>query len=147
MYAIFRPYPKYSQSAGVERIDIIVFFVPPLEASFMATLVEEIENLPDGVNGDLLESEEAFQVVIDMPGTTRESFEAQVQGEKLVFEAQREKDIPAEFEYRSEEREMLYEVTIPIPKQVNEEEIHGDIERGVLRLMLPKSSNGDGDSA
>jgi len=106
----------------------------------MSALREALRDLPDAVFADLLESEDAYLVVIDLPGVTPETVEAAVEGSRLRIEARREKDVPAEFRYHSEDRSLFLDVDLPIPPDATGTDADASMDRGVLELRLPKES-------
>lgn len=112
----------------------------------MSALRDALRDLPDTVYGDLLEGEDAYLLVIDLPGATAETVEARVEGPKLVVEARREKDVPPEFRYVSEERSLFLDAELPLPPDATGAGAEGAIERGVLELRLPKQSAAPGSA-
>jgi HSP20 family protein len=85
----------------------------------MSALRDALRDLPDPVYADLLEGEDAYLLVIDLPGVTSETVDARVEGPRLVIEARREKDVPPD---------------------AAGAEASGSVEQGVLELHLPKQS-------
>lgn len=106
----------------------------------MSALREALRDLPDAVYADLLEGEDAYVLVIDLPGTTAETVDARVENGKLVIEARREKAVPPEFQYVSEERSLFLDAELPLPPDATGSGAEGTVERGVLELHLPKQS-------
>jgi len=106
----------------------------------MSALREALRDLPDAVFADLLESEDAYLIVIDLPGVTSETVEATVGDGRLQIEARREKDVPTEFRYHSEDRSLFLDVDLPIPPDATGRNAEASIDRGVLELRLPKES-------
>lgn len=106
----------------------------------MSALRDAMRDLPDAVYADLLEGEDAYLLVIDLPGTTAETVDAHVERGKLVVEARREKDVPPEFRYVDEERSLFLDVELPLPPDATGADAEGSVERGVLELRLPKQS-------
>ena len=104
----------------------------------MSTLREALSNLPDAVFADLLEGEEAYLVVIDLPGATAATTEVRVEDGRIRIEAQREKDLPSEFAYVREGRSLFLDVELPIPPDATGDDAEASLERGVLELRLPK---------
>jgi HSP20 family molecular chaperone IbpA len=107
----------------------------------MSALRDALGNLPDAVFADLLESEEEYLVVVDLPGTTPDTVDARVDRGRLRIEAQREKDVPAEYRYVSEERSLFLDAELPLPPDARGSGASGRLRRGVLELRLPKSSS------
>ncbi|WP_135304433.1 Hsp20/alpha crystallin family protein [Haloarcula amylovorans] len=106
----------------------------------MSALREALRDLPDAVFADVLESEEAYLLVLDLPGVTAESLDVSVEGGRLVIEGQRTKDVPSEFRFVREDRSVFLDVELPLPPDATGQGGEGTVERGVLELRLPKAS-------
>jgi HSP20 family molecular chaperone IbpA len=106
----------------------------------MSALRDALRDLPDAVYADLLEGEDAYLLVIDLPGVTGETVDARVEGGRLVIEARREKAVPPEFRYVSEDRSLFLDAELPLPPDATGAGAEGSIERGVLELRLPRPS-------
>ena len=104
----------------------------------MSTLREALRELPAAVFADLLESDDEYLLVIDLPGATAETTEVTFEGGRLGVEARREKDVPADFEYVEEERRLFLDADLPLPPDATDEEASASMERGVLEVRLPK---------
>jgi HSP20 family molecular chaperone IbpA len=110
----------------------------------MSALRDALRELPDAVFADVLESDDAYLLVLDLPGVTADGVTASIEGGKLVVEAERAKAVPEEFEYVSEKRSLFLDVELPLPPDVTESGAEGDVSRGVLELRLPKATTGRG---
>lgn len=106
----------------------------------MSALRDALSDLPAAVFADLLESESAYLLVIDLPGATADTVEAHTEGHRLSIEARRAKDVPTGFEYVSEDRSLFLDVELPLPPDVSPDGISGSVDRGVLEITLPKTS-------
>lgn len=104
----------------------------------MSALRNALRELPDAVFADLLESDDAYKLVIDLPGVTDETLDVRVRDGKLDIEARRRKDVPPEFRYVEEERPLFLDVELPLPPDATGAEASASMERGVLTLSLPK---------
>jgi HSP20 family molecular chaperone IbpA len=102
-------------------------------------LREALADLPETVFADLLEDDDTYLLVIDLPGTTAETVDVTIEGGRLSIEARREKSVPREFQYLSEERALFLDAELPLPHNATGADADGTIERGVLTLTLPKS--------
>lgn len=105
----------------------------------MSALREALEGLPDAVFADLLESDEAYLLVLDLPGTNAETVDVAVEGHTLSVEARREKAVPAGFHYLEEDRSLFLDVELPLPPDATDTAAEATVERGVLEVTLPKS--------
>jgi HSP20 family protein len=104
----------------------------------MSELRTAVGDLPEAVFADVLESEEAYLVVLDLPGATAETVDVRVEDGRLVVEARREKAIPPAFRYVSEERSLFLDAELPLPADAAGHAAAADLARGVLELRLPK---------
>ncbi|WP_299233974.1 Hsp20/alpha crystallin family protein [Natronomonas sp.] len=108
-------------------------------------LREALGELPETVFADLLEDEDSYVLVIDLPGVSPETVDATLDGGRLRIEARREKAVPREYEYLSEERALFLDADLPLPPDATGAGAEGTLERGVLRLTLPKSTDDGGE--
>ncbi len=108
----------------------------------MSTLRSALSGLPDGVFADLYDRDEAYLVVIDVPGATRDSVDLRIKGGRATVDVTRPKDIPEGFEYLTEERPVFLDVTFPLPPDVKEDEVSATMNRGVLEIRLPRHPDG-----
>lgn len=106
----------------------------------MSALRDALRDLPEPVYADLLESEEAYVLVVDLPGATAETVDVSVERGRLIVEARREKEFPVEFEYVEEDRPLFLDVELPLPPDATGSGAEGTVERGVLELHLPKQT-------
>lgn len=112
----------------------------------MKSLREALRSLPSPVGVDVSESPSAYRLDIDLPGATAETVDATIAGGRLRIEATREKDVPREFTYRSEERSLFLDVQLPLPPDATGAGAEGRMDRGVLVLHLPKRTAPDAAS-
>ncbi|WP_254545833.1 Hsp20/alpha crystallin family protein [Halomarina pelagica] len=106
----------------------------------MSALRDALRDLPDAVFADLLESEDAYLVVVDLPGATADTVDARVDDGKLRLEVQREKDLPDEFRYLRENRSLFLDAELRLPPDATGKGAEATMRRGVLELTLPKTS-------
>lgn len=104
----------------------------------MSALREALRELPEAVFADLLERDEEYLVVLDLPGATGETTEITAEDRRVRVEARREKDAPEGFEYRQEDRSLFLDLELPLPPDAIGEESHATIDRGVLELYIPR---------
>ena len=104
----------------------------------MSTLRNALRDLPDPVFADLLESEEAYLLLIDLPGVSAETLDVRRDGAHLRIEARREKNLPMAFRYLREDRPLFLDADLPLPPDVVTEGTEGTLEKGTLTLWLPK---------
>lgn len=102
-------------------------------------LREALEDLPEAVFADLLEDDDAYLLVVDLPGVTAETIDVTIDGGRLNIEARREKETPREFRYLTEERALFLDAELPLPPDATGADAEGAVEKGVLTLTLPKS--------
>lgn len=110
----------------------------------MSTLRDALRELPDAVFADLLESDDAYLLVLDLPGATAETVEMNVDRGRLLIEARREKDLPAEYRYVSEDRALFLDAELPLPLDATGAGAEATMARGVLDIRLPKRESAPG---
>jgi HSP20 family molecular chaperone IbpA len=106
----------------------------------MSALREALRDLPDAVFADVLESEEAYLLVLDLPGVTPETLNVSAETGRLVIEGQRNKDVPREYRFVRENRSVFLDVELPLPPDATGQGAEGTVDRGVLELTIPKAS-------
>jgi len=104
----------------------------------MSALRDALRELPEPVYADLLESDDAYMLVVDLPGATAETVDARVERGRLVVEARRQKDLPVAFEYVEEDRALFLDAELPLPPDATGSGAEGTVENGVLQLRIPK---------
>lgn len=104
----------------------------------MSALRDALRDLPDAVFADLLESDDAYLLVVDLPGVTADTVDVAVEGTQLRIEARREKDLPTEFRYVTEDRSLFLDAELPLPPDATDAGADATVDRGVLELRLPK---------
>ncbi|QCC46790.1 Hsp20/alpha crystallin family protein [Halobellus limi] len=112
----------------------------------MTTLRDALRELPESVFADLLESEDAYRIVLDLPGVTAETAEMRVDRGRLVVEARREKDVPASFAYVEEGRSLFIDAELPLPPDATGAGATAEVERGVFTVTLPKRDAAAGET-
>jgi len=108
----------------------------------MSKLREALRDLPETVFADVLESEAAYLLVVDLPGASAETTDVSFGGGRLRVEARREKDTPHEFQYQSEDRALFLDAEIPLPPDAVGDGAEASMHRGVLEVRLPKRETG-----
>lgn len=109
----------------------------------MSALRKALRELPDAVFADLLESDDAYMLVLDVPGVTADTADVSVGGGRVTIEARRRKDHPAEFRYLREDRSLFLDAELPLPPDATDEGAAASIDRGVLEVRLPKHTAGE----
>ena len=112
----------------------------------MSALRDALRELPDAVFADLLESDDAYKLVLDVPGVTADTAEIVAEGSRLTIEARREKAVPEEFRYLREDRPLFLDAELPVPRDADGEAANAVIDRGVLEITLPKTDDEAGQS-
>lgn len=106
----------------------------------MSALRDALRDLPDAIFADLLESEDTYLVIVDLPGATGDSTDVTVEEGRVRIEASRQKDVPREFRYVQEERSLFLDAELPLPSDASGRDAEATVDRGVLELRLPKAS-------
>ncbi|PSQ08409.1 molecular chaperone Hsp20 [Halobacteriales archaeon QS_6_71_20] len=104
----------------------------------MSKLRDALRDLPEPVFADLVESEEAYLLVVDLPGASADTTDVSLKRSRLRIEARREKAADAEFSYVEEDRPLFLDAEIPLPPDATHENGEAEMDRGVLSVRLPK---------
>ena len=90
---------------------------------------------------DVVESENSFQIKMDVPGLQAKDINVQVHGNTLTLSGQRqeEKETKDKTFYRMERRSGNFARTVSLPCSINESEAVAEYTNGVLTLTLPKA--------
>ncbi|WP_255168634.1 Hsp20/alpha crystallin family protein [Natrononativus amylolyticus] len=109
----------------------------------MSALRDALRDLSDAVFFDLLEGDEAYLLVLDVPGVSAETLDVAVEGGRISIEARREKNVPRAYQYLEENRSLFLDADLPLPRDATEAGARASVERGVLELHLPKRTAAD----
>lgn len=104
----------------------------------MKQIRSALRGLPPDTYADLLESEDAYRIVIDVPGATAETSDVRVRDGLLLVEARRSKNVPEGFGFRREDRRSFIDIEVPLPPDAVPTEATARTERGVLEVDVPK---------
>ncbi|MFW6317213.1 MAG: Hsp20/alpha crystallin family protein [Halorubrum sp.] len=104
----------------------------------MSALRDALRDLPDAVFADLLESDDGYVLVVDLPGATAETTEVLVEDGRIDIEGRREKAVPDGFEYVREDRPLFLDAELPLPSDADGASADAEIDRGVLEISVPK---------
>jgi HSP20 family molecular chaperone IbpA len=110
----------------------------------MSAIRDALGDLPEAVFADLLESEDAYLIVVDLPGVSAGTVDLEVEKGRLRIEARREKDVPAAFRYVEEERALFLDAELPMPPDADGDAAEATVSRGVLEVHVPRSSGRSG---
>ncbi|WP_254863501.1 Hsp20/alpha crystallin family protein [Halovivax gelatinilyticus] len=105
----------------------------------MAGLRDAVRTLPSDVFYDLLEDDDAYLLVVDVPGVSAATLDVTVDSGTLVIDAARERSHPDDYEYVEENRPDDRTITLSLPNGLDEPPIETVIDRGVLEVTIPKN--------
>jgi len=89
---------------------------------------------------DLLETDEAFRIRLDVPGTSKEDVAISYEDNQLTVRGSRPTRSEDGEEYiRAERPSGPFYRSFSLPESVNADEIHATQEEGVLTIFVPKS--------
>jgi HSP20 family molecular chaperone IbpA len=108
------------------------------ESTSPAEVAEEAGERPVAAPAvDIFENPEGYLVLADLPGVTGEAIDVRFEGGELRLSARREVDeagrVAGEF------RAVDYRRAFKIPEDVDTSAIDATLDRGVLRLHLPRA--------
>jgi HSP20 family protein len=98
---------------------------------------------------DLKETDQVYQLAIELPGMTREDIDLKVERDVIRLSGQKaEEKEDGRGDYRISERRFgRFERTFPIPQNVRRDTIQATYADGVLKIVLPKSEQAQAEGA
>lgn len=95
---------------------------------------------------DLYETEDAFVLEVDLPGTRKEDVKVAVEGQDLIVEGERasEQTRASGKVYYRERRSGRFVRRARLPESVDKERIAAEFRDGVLKVTLPKIKREEG---
>ena len=89
---------------------------------------------------DIVETEAAFKVVLDLPGLDPKAIQIQVENETLTVQSERKFAEPVQGEtvHRSERAHGTFFRSFSLPRVVDGGKVEARYENGVLTVLLPK---------
>lgn len=114
----------------------------------MERLITPVRSLA-GSNGDFLpsvdidESENAYHLMMDIPGVDKDNIHIEVVGNsvKVSGERNQEKEEEGVNRYRYERRYGKFARSFTLPQGVKEDDIEANYDNGVLCVTIPKAEN------
>ena len=90
---------------------------------------------------DILETEQGFSIVADLPGLREQDIDVTVTGNQVRISGERTREIqPENSRYHLYERHQgRFVRTFTLPAEANPEKVEASLDGGVLTLMVPKS--------
>jgi HSP20 family protein len=95
------------------------------------------------VSMDVAETEQAFEVKVDLPGLSPDDVDIQIDNNTLTIRGQRseeteEKDDEKQY-HRIERYRGSFARSVVLPNSINEDETAAEFKDGVLQIVIPKS--------
>jgi HSP20 family protein len=116
--------------------------MPLMEVFFKDPFFREVA--PQGPStlvppADVVETEEAFEVSLDLPGHAPESIQLKVENDTLLIQAERRKEREAKGQVLRTERSYgVFSRSFGLPKTVDGSRCDARYDNGVLTVVLPK---------
>jgi len=107
----------------------------------MSALRDALRDLPDAVFADLLESDDGYVLVVDLPGATADTTEILAEDGRIAIEGRREKEVPEGFRYVREDRPLFLDAELPLPGDADGSGADAEMDRGVLEVTIPKRTD------
>ncbi len=89
---------------------------------------------------DVIEKNEEFVLIADMPGVDEKGLDLTLEKDILIIRGETSVEIPEEYRLRhSEYSEGRYERRFTLSQEIDRDRIKATIKNGVLRIVLPKA--------
>lgn len=91
---------------------------------------------------DIVESEDEFKILIDLPGLSKKEIGIALKDNVLTVKGEREINAGEGEEFKRQERRRgAFARSFALPESVNKAEINASFRNGVLTISMPKSEN------
>ncbi len=98
------------------------------------------ENKDFAPDCDILESEDEFKILLDLPGLSKKEIGISLKNNVLTVKGEREVEAGEGEEFKRQERRRgAFARSFAIPQNVNAAEISAHFRNGVLTIAMPKS--------
>ena len=98
--------------------------------------------MPEGFvpQTDLVETEDGFEVTVDLPGMKPDEVQVELHEGALLISGKREEEKEEEGKsfHRIERRHGEFRRMLPLPAAIDEERVEAKFEDGVLKVTVPK---------
>lgn len=89
---------------------------------------------------DIVESEEEYKIMLDLPGLTKKEINIALKDNVLSVKGERTESLGEEESYRRQERRSgVFSRSFALPENVNAAETNAHFRSGVLTISMPKS--------
>lgn len=89
---------------------------------------------------DIIESEEDYKILLDLPGLTKKEINIALKDHVLTVKGERADNLSEEETYRRQERKQgVFSRSFALPENVNAAETDARFRSGVLTVTMPKS--------
>lgn len=95
---------------------------------------------------NVYETDDAFELTLELPGMSKEDIDISMENNMLTISGERKatREEDGRTHHRVESRFGTFSRSLPLPNNVNEEEIEATYENGVLAVNIPKSEKTTG---
>ncbi|MES3161758.1 MAG: Hsp20/alpha crystallin family protein [Halorubrum sp.] len=104
----------------------------------MSALRDALRDLPEAVFADLLESDDEYVLLVDLPGATAKTTDVLFEDGRIEIEGRRQKSTPEGFRYVREDRSLFLDAELPLPPDADGDDARAEMDRGVLEVVIPK---------
>ena len=84
---------------------------------------------------DVFENKDEIVVLVDVPGVEQDGFDIRLHDGTLELEARQPKDAATDLGFQP----LVYARSFTVPRSVDAENVAAALDKGVLRIQLPKS--------
>ena len=89
---------------------------------------------------DIIESEEEYKILLDLPGLTKKEINIALKDHVLSVKGERSEELSEGESYRRQERRSgVFSRSFALPENVNAAETEAHFRSGVLTIKMPKS--------
>ena len=136
----------YARMSDIDRI----FGTMDLIRNKMNTIFNEFDRssgigpslgfAPETPRTNLVETEDHFEILAELPGLSRENLDIKLQGNYLEISGKRTINTPDGYKvHRNERGSLSFSRSFTLPENVDPDKVEAVLKEGILHLTLPKS--------
>ena len=101
----------------------------------------EVENVAWGPNVDVVENDDNFQIVAELPGIKMDEVKISLADNVLTLKGEKKNEVSENKRnfYRAERRYGQFQRCFTLPSGMDAEKVRANMENGVLTITLPKA--------
>lgn len=101
----------------------------------------DVENVTWGPNVDVIENDDNFQIMAELPGIKMDDVKISLSDSVLILKGEKKNEVSENKRncYRVERRYGQFQRSFSLPSNVSADQVRANLENGVLTITVPKA--------